>query len=119
MYMFSDKLLEIFVKDDPTVIQIGVQMVRFLVPFYVTYISVEIFSGVLRALGTALIPMIITLSGICFLRVVWVLTQFPTHKYVETVEASYPITWIVTSILFLIYYLIYTKKHINVPKETV
>ena len=119
LYVFSETLLGIFVKNDQTVIQIGVQMVHFLVPFYVTYISVEIFSGVLRALGTAFIPMIITLSGICFLRVVWVLTQFPTHKFVETVEASYPITWIVTSILFLIYYLIYTHKHINIKEDII
>ncbi|SFU53092.1 MATE family efflux transporter [Butyrivibrio sp. INlla21] len=113
MYFYSDILLRIFIKDSAEVISIGIQMVRFLVPFYVTYISVEIFSGVLRAMGSAFIPMIITLSGICALRVIWILTAFPIFKTVETVEASYPITWIVTSILFLIYYLYFTKKRIK------
>ncbi|MBR4671278.1 MAG: MATE family efflux transporter [Butyrivibrio sp.] len=113
LYFYSEILLKIFIKDSEEVISIGIQMVRFLVPFYVTYISVEIFSGVLRAMGSALVPMIITLSGICALRVIWILTAFPIFKTVETVEASYPITWIVTSVLFLIYYLYYTKKRIK------
>lgn len=113
LYFFSDSLLHIFIKNNQDVIRIGIQMVRFLVPFYVTYISVEIFSGVLRAMGSALIPMIITLSGICALRVIWILTAFPIFKTVETVEASYPITWIVTSILFLIYYTYFTKRHVK------
>ena len=113
LYFYSDSLLRIFIKNNQDVIRIGIQMVRFLVPFYVTYISVEIFSGVLRAMGSALIPMIITLSGICALRVIWILTAFPIFKTVETVEASYPITWIVTSILFLIYYTYFTKRHVK------
>ena len=113
LYFYSEILLKIFIKDSEEVINIGIQMVRFLVPFYVTYISVEIFSGVLRAMGSALVPMIITLSGICALRVIWILTAFPIFKTVEIVEASYPITWIVTSVLFLIYYLYYTKKRIK------
>ena len=62
-----------------------VQMIRFLAPFYCTYIGVEVFSGVLRGMGSALVPMLITLSGICLLRVSWILLVFPTHKTIETV----------------------------------
>ncbi len=103
-------LLHVFV-DDTAVIDIGVQMIEFLAPFYVTYIGVEIFSGTLRGLGDALIPMLITLSGICFLRVFWILVVFPQNRTIENVEMSYPITWITTSVLFLFYYLFYIRKH--------
>ena len=102
--------LYIFV-EDAHVITIGVQMIRFLAPFYCTYIGVEVFSGVLRGMGSALVPMLITLSGICVLRVSWILLFFPTHKSIETVETSYPITWITTSLLFLVYYLVYVRRH--------
>ena len=110
LYLWGKGFLYIFV-DDAQVINIGVQMIRFLAPFYCTYIGVEVFSGVLRGMGSALIPMLITLSGICVLRVSWILLFFPTHKSIETVETSYPITWITTSLLFLVYYLIYVRRH--------
>jgi putative MATE family efflux protein len=109
LYNFGNGFLYIFV-DNENVIQIGMQMIRFLAPFYVTYIFVEIFSGVLRGIGSALIPMLITMSGICLLRVFWILVVFPTNRTIETVEASYPITWITTSTLFIIYYVYYVKK---------
>ncbi len=116
LYNFGELLLMIFVKN-PEVIAIGVQMTRFLVPFFIAYIGVEVFSGVLRGMGDALIPMLITLSGICILRVSWIFFVLPTHRSIETVEASYPITWITTSVLFLIYYLYFiTKKKIKVKK---
>ncbi len=92
------------------VIDIGVQMVEYLAPFYVTYIGVEIFSGVLRGMGDAFMPMVITMSGICLLRAVWILVAFPLNRTVTMVEASYPITWITTSVLFLIYYLYFVRK---------
>ena len=110
LFLWGKGFLYIFV-DDANVIDIGIQMIKFLAPFYCTYIGVEIFSGVLRGVGSALVPMLITLSGICLLRVGWILIVFPMHKTIETVETSYPITWITTSTLFLIYYLIYVKRH--------
>lgn len=102
--------MKIFVKG-PMVISAGTQMIRYLAPFYITYISVEIFSGALRGMGDAVIPMILTLSGTCLLRVVWILAVFPGHRSIPTIEASYPITWITTSVLFFIYYLIFVRRH--------
>ncbi len=110
LYFYGEFLLRIFVKDGENVIRIGVDMIKFLAPFYVTYIGVEIFSGALRGMGDALIPMLITMSGICVLRVAWILIAFPMNRTLEMVETSYPITWITTSLLFLVYYFIYTKK---------
>ena len=86
-------------------------MIRFLAPFYAIYIGVEIFSGVLRGMGDALFPMIITMSGVCVLRVIWILFVFPLNKTLEMVEFSYPMTWAVTSLLYLVYYNIYIRKH--------
>ena len=118
LYFWGEGFLYIFVNDS-NVIQIGIQMIKFLAPFYCLYIGVEVFSGVLRGMGSALLPMLITLSGICLLRVTWILTVFPLHRTIETVEMSYPITWGTTTVLFLIYYLYYVKKHkINGTMDT-
>ncbi len=109
LYFWGRVFLYIFI-DDEEVIEIGVQMIKFLAPFYIGYIGVEIFSGTLRGMGDALIPMLITLSGICLLRVVWILVVFPQNKTIENVEISYPITWITTTVLFLLYYSYFIRK---------
>lgn len=108
--VFGEFILRIFVKNEE-VIRIGFQMIKFLAPFYVIYIGVEIFSGVLRGMGDALFPMIITMSGVCVLRVLWILFAFPMNRTLEMVEVSYPITWAVTSMLYLVYYNIFIRKH--------
>lgn len=111
LYIFGENLLRIFIKSEENVISIGYQMIKFLAPFYITYIGVEIFSGTLRGMGDALMPMIITFSGICVLRVVWILAVFPHNPTLEMLEKSYPITWITTTILYSIYYIYYINKH--------
>ena len=103
-------LLSLFTKDQE-VIAIGIDMMRFLVPFYVTYVCVEIYSGALRGMGDALIPMLLSFGGICVLRSGWLLTAVPVWNNMKTVMFSYPLTWIVTSVLFIIYYHIYVRRH--------
>ncbi|MEG2350737.1 MAG: MATE family efflux transporter, partial [Hungatella sp.] len=63
-----------------------------------------IYSGSLRGVGDSWIPMIITCFGICVLRVVWILIAVPLQTNITTIIFSYPLTWVVTSILFIIYF---------------
>ncbi len=111
IYFGGELLLGIFIRNEVNVIRIGDQMIKFLVPFFITYIGVEVFSGTLRGMGEALIPMLITFSGICVLRVTWILVAFPLRPSIEMVEASYPLTWITTTILYSIYYAYFIRKH--------
>lgn len=103
-------LLGLFTKDQE-VIAIGIGMMRFLVPFFVTYVCVEIYSGALRGMGDALVPMLLSFGGICLLRSGWLLAAVPVWNNMKTVMFSYPLTWIVTSVLFVIYYQVYVRRH--------
>ena len=80
------------------------EIIRFLTPFYFTYCCVEIFSGIMRGCGKSLEPMIIVCLGICVLRIFWVLFIAPIFSSFNMLLVSYPITWSVTSILFLFVY---------------
>lgn len=90
---------------DQAVIEQGIQMMHFLVPTYITYVCIEIFSGALRGCGDVRVPTIITVFGVCGLRVAWLLLVVPHFHTILMVEASYPITWSLASILFAVYYL--------------
>lgn len=95
--------------NDAEVIEIGVSMMRYMVPVYFTYVTIEILSGALRGAGDSWIPMVICLIGICALRVSWLMFVVPTRKNIYTIMFSYPLTWVVTTTLFIIYYLFFSK----------
>lgn len=84
---------------------------RFLVPTYLTYVFIEILSGALRGMGNSLIPMLLTFFGVCVFRVVWVTLATPIWPEIRTVIVSYPLTWVATSMLFILYYPYYLKRH--------
>jgi putative MATE family efflux protein len=107
---FKMPLLHLFT-GDPDVIRIGKQMCEFMVPCFITYICIEILSGTLRGMGDAFMPTIITVAGVCVLRMVWLFTALPKVHTMKTVMYSYPFSWIVSSVCFVIYYEYYVKKH--------
>lgn len=103
--MLTGKYVFNIFTSDPAVIADGLNMMETLVPFYFTYVCVEVIAGAVRGTGDSIIPMIMTCFGICVLRIVWLFTAVPLDREVYTVVMSYPITWVVTSIMFLIYYM--------------
>jgi Na+-driven multidrug efflux pump len=100
---------------DAEVIRIGIAMMRYLSRFYVLYVAIEILSGALRAVGDSWIPMILCLFGVCALRVGWILFAVPLNRNMYMIMFSYPLTWVVTTILFVIYYLFFSRLRIRKP----
>jgi len=98
------KYIIMLFNDDTAVRSIGVEIIRTLVPFYFTYVLIEIVGGVLRGTGDSLAPMIITCFGVCGLRVLWIKVFVPMNPVLPMLLYSYPITWSITSCAFLIYY---------------
>lgn len=109
LHFFGIYIYRLF-STDSTVISIGMDILYFLTPTYFTYVCIEVFSGTLRAIGYVMVPMILTCGGVCVLRLVWLFTVVPMHRTVQTVLFSYPLSWVVTSVLFIIYYFYLLKK---------
>jgi putative MATE family efflux protein len=115
LYIFGIYVLQLFSKDT-AVIEKGYEILKFLVPTYFTYVCIEIFSGSLRGMGSTFIPMLLTAFGVCVFRMIWNFVAVPVWPELRTVVASYPISWALTSILFIIYYNIFIRrKNINQP----
>ena len=62
------------------------------------YGIMEVMVGSLRGLGYSIMPMLVSLIGVCFFRLVWIFTvfQLPEFHTVQTVYWSYPISWTLT-----------------------
>ena len=103
-------LFHIFV-NDATVVEIGSQMLLLLTPFYFIFVFTEILSGALRGMGDVMITMFITIGGICVLRIFWIFFVVPFHPTLTITLLNYLISWILTSSLFLIYYLYRIRKY--------
>lgn len=101
---------------DSAVLEIGVSIMKYIVPWYITYIAIELLSGAIRGVGKSLIPTLISVFGICVLRIVWIYVSPAINPTLFGVLFSYPFSWVVTSLLFIIYYF---KGHIyDLPKTT-
>lgn len=102
-------IFELFT-NDAEVLRIGMEILRFTVPTFVCYVCIEILSGAARGTGDTLIPTLITAIGVCLLRAIWVLGVVPKHHTILMVVFSYPLTWVISSTAFILYYLHIKKK---------
>lgn len=98
-------LLSLFNRD-PAVLSIGTRMVLTMAPFYLLFVGIEVLAGGIRGTGDSLIPLIITGGGVCALRIVWIFAVLPLNNTLDTLLYSYPVTWAITTALFLIYYFV-------------
>ena len=103
-YFGAEPLFRVFTQDN-NVVAVGVQMMHVLTPVYITYISIEVLSGALRGCGDVRVPTLITVFFVCGLRMLWLTTMVPLYHTIATVEFSYPLTWTLASLLFILYYL--------------
>ena len=110
-------LLQLFTTD-PEVIRIGMEIIRIIAPSYVLFIFIEILSSALRGMGNVLVPMIMTCTGVCILRILWIFLAVPHWPGVQSILMSYPISWGLTAVLFIVYYYFDQKKfYKNTPRR--
>ena len=109
LILFRYPLFQIFTSD-ANVVEIGAHLLNLITPWYVVFVIIEVLSGALRGASDVIVPMILTLFGVCVLRVVWIAVVMNVHPSVELVIFNYPITWIITAILFIFYYAYKRRK---------
>ena len=116
IYLIGPEFLRIF-NDDPGVIEFGMKMVFIMGTTYWIFSLSEILNNTMRGAGYSTVPMIVSLTFICGLRLLWMAVMLPIWNDIFVVILSYPISWGVTlSITFGLYVAKpwlrqYIKKH--------
>jgi putative MATE family efflux protein len=103
MYALGRPLLSIYTSD-PEDIACGMIRLQAILLTYFLCGEMETVVGVLRGLGYAVVPTIVSLVGACGFRLVWIATAFRMHTTLFVLFISYPISWIVTTIAHFICY---------------
>ena len=90
---------------EPEAITYGVLKARTCAPFFCFLAATHVFAGILRGAGKSIFPMACFLTVWGIGRVLYLTFLVPVFPHITTVNLVYPITWFVTTIAMLIYYL--------------
>ena len=107
--VFGRSLLGFFTTDE-TVIALGLGRLILVGSTYYLFGMMEATSAVLRGMGRSFTPMVMTLVGVCGLRVAWALFVFPMLRELTFLFVCYPLSWGVTLVVLLVYYVGVMRK---------
>ncbi len=110
LVLFGDTLLLIYASGEnrDAIVAAGLVRLAFVAGPYFLCGLMEVGCGILRGMGRAVQPMVVSLLGSCVFRIVWVATVCPLYPdNIVALYISYPISWILTAgvhFIFLFYF---------------
>jgi len=98
-------ILATFFDSNPEVVAIATLQARTESLFYFLLAFSHCISGILRGAGKSAVPMYVMLIAWCAIRITYITIAVQIVPVVQTIYWAYPLTWSISSIIFLIYYL--------------
>ena len=106
--VFDSELLGIY-SSDPTVISYGISRLHVVCMTYFLCGLMDTACGSIRGLGYSMAPTIVSLTGACGLRILWICTAFQIDRTLFTLYLSYPVSWLVTFIAHMLCYMKFSR----------
>ena len=115
-WFFGRQLLSIYITDSQQAIEYGMIRLSYICLPYFLCGLMDVSTGALRGLGASFVPMVISVLGICGLRIFWIYTifQIPRYHTPQCLFFSYTVSWIVTFLFQMAAFLLVCRKF---PKE--
>ena len=110
-YLVGPWVLQVY-SSDPEVIAYGLERMLLVCTPYALCGVMNVLVGAMRGLGSSLTPMVVSIFGVCVLRVVWIYTVFPLDPSFAMLFLSYPVTWAVTAAIEVVCFFVIRKKAI-------
>jgi len=108
--ILGESILGLYLPNDPAAMEMAMRKFSILGIFYGVLGFTNVMSGVLRGMGASLINMIMSITGVCGVRIVWILTAFKAIGTFESLFVCYPLSWTATFIFHSIMFVIVYKK---------
>lgn len=106
MLLTGKYLIGLF-NNDPEVIEIGFTRLKIVYTSYIFSLLYEVMSSYMRGYGISLVPAILTMLGVCGIRIAWIYTVFPMSRTFATIMTVYPVSLAATAVLIFIALIIY------------
>lgn len=105
-------LLSIYITDSEEAVKYGIIRISCIcLPYFLCGIM-DVATGLLRGIGYSVMPMIVTVAGVCVFRIVWIYTVFriPQFHTLESLYLSYAISWTMTFAIEIICFNVILRK---------
>lgn len=114
-YLAGPVLLSFYIPDSQEAIAVGVTRLLYICAPYFICGLMDVSTGALRGIGASISPMIISIMGICCLRIVWIYTIFsiPQYHTPPVLYLSYIVSWILTFVAQIIAFIIVYRRKVN------
>lgn len=103
IWIFAPPLIGIF-NSEPDVVEVGVLRARITSLFFFLLALSHCLAGILRGAGKTKIPMYVMLISWCLIRIAYITIMVKIIPDISVVFWAYPITWFISSAVFIIYY---------------
>ena len=90
---------------NPDVIASGVGRAQADCLFYFPLAFPHCIAGIMSGAGTASVPMVVMLISWCVIRVAYITVAIRFIPSIQIIYWAYPITWAISSVIFLVYFL--------------
>lgn len=117
-FLLGHPLLSIYSSSEE-VISYGISRLSIVCAFYFLCGIMDVFVGSLRGMGYSIMPMLVSLTGACLFRVIWIFTIFKMEHTLFSLYISYPISWVLTITAHAICYLVVRKKMLRKAKKVI
>ncbi len=117
VYFMGSKLLSIYITDSAEAIKWGMIRLGCLCIPYCLCGMMDVSTGALRGMGASVAPMIISVLGVCGIRIGWIYTifQVPQFHTPQCLYYSYAFSWTVTFIIQMIVFFVVFRKETQSP----
>lgn len=109
---FGRPLLSIYITDSQEAIKYGmVRMTYIMIPYFLCGLM-DVATGLIRGLGSSMLPMFITVLGVVGIRLGWIYIVFriPQYHTIKSLYLSYGISWLATFSVELVVFLVLMRK---------
>ncbi|MBR0360671.1 MAG: MATE family efflux transporter [Clostridia bacterium] len=107
--IFAPQLLSIYT-NDAKAIEIGILRLNIMGSFYLLCGLMEVLVGIIRGMGHSFTTMIVSIIGVCGIRIVWIYTIFQKIHTLDCLYFSYIVSWTFVIIVDAIMLMVYLKK---------
>ena len=115
-YSLGEQLLSIYITDSPEAIAYGMIRLSYICLPYFLCGLMDVSTGALRGMGASIAPMVISVLGVCGLRVAWIYTvfQIPQFHTPQCLYLSYIVSWSATFLIQIIAFIRIYRKHLAI-----
>lgn len=114
VYLLGENLLSIYITDSNAALSFGMTRLMFICLPYFLCGLMDVSTGALRGMGSSLAPMIISILGVCGVRITWILTVFQIERFhtPQCLYFSYTVSWSLTFIIQMIAFIFVYRRHV-------